>query len=257
MLKLTNPKRVRVVWHAFKTKVLGYFRLRQQFYIFKEMSEKAGNRFLVEWQDIFFCPNDATTTTSFNVQYIYHPAWAARVLARTRPKKHIDIASHLSFMSLVSAFVPIEFYDYRPAHIMLSGLTTGKANLTALPFSDNSIQSLSCMHTVEHIGLGRYGDPFDPDGDLKAICELKRVLSHGGNLLFAVPIGKAKLHFNSDRTYNYNQILEYFKDFKLKEFFLIPDDHQALHGGCIENATKADADRQIQGCGCFWFQKNR
>jgi hypothetical protein len=36
------------------------------------------------------------------------------------------------------------------------------------------------MHVVEHIGLGRYGEPMDEQGDLKAIEELKRVLAPGG-----------------------------------------------------------------------------
>lgn len=255
MLKLTDPRRVKVAWQKIETKLRGYMRLRKEFRKFKKMSEKVGNRFPVVWDDVFFLPNDATATTGFNVQYVYHPAWAARVLSRTRPAKHVDIASHVSFISLVSAFVPIEFYDYRPANIMLTGLTTKRGDLMALPFPDNSVQSLSCMHTVEHIGLGRYGDPLDPDGDLKAIRELQRVTAHGGDFLFAVPMGKAKLHFNSDRTYSYDQITEYFKDFEVKEFFLIPDDPQALSTGCIMNATKADADAQVQGCGCFWFRK--
>ena len=52
------------------------------------------------------------------------------------------------------------------------------------------------MHVIEHIGLGRYGDEMDPDGDLKAIDELKRVLSRKGDLLFVVPVGKPKIMYN-------------------------------------------------------------
>ncbi|NDC42314.1 MAG: DUF268 domain-containing protein, partial [Chitinophagia bacterium] len=56
-----------------------------------------------------------------------------------------------------------------------------------LPFESDSIPSLSCMHTIEHVGLGRYGDQLDPQGDLKAIAELKRVVQPGGDLLFVTP----------------------------------------------------------------------
>ena len=78
-------------------------------------------------------------------------------------------------------------------------MSSGYADLANLPFEINSVQSLSCMHTVEHVGLGRYGDPIDPDGDLKAIKEIKRVLAVNGNLLFVVPIGKPKIVYNAHR----------------------------------------------------------
>lgn len=110
------------------------------------------------------------------------------------------------------------------------------------------------MHTVEHIGLGRYGDPLDPDGDLKAIAELKRVLAVGGNLLFVVPVGgTAKIMFNAHRIYTYGQIVGYFSDLQLVEFSLIPDTPQS--NGLISNATEDDANKCSYGCGCFWFKK--
>ena len=110
------------------------------------------------------------------------------------------------------------------------------------------------MHTVEHIGLGRYGDPLDPDGDLKAIAELKRVLAVGGDLLFVVPIGRtAKIMYNARRIYTYSQIAEYFSDLQLVEFSLISDTPQS--NGLISNAIEDDANKCSYGCGCFWFKK--
>ena len=204
--------------------------------------------------DTFYpCFGDDTATTDFEPHYTYHPAWAARILAKTSPKKHIDISSTLKFCSIVSAFIPIEFYDYRPAKLKLEGLACKKADLLKLPFADDSVDSLSCMHTIEHIGLGRYGDEIDYDGDLKAIKELKRVLAPNGNLLVVVPIGKPKIEFNAHRIYAYAQISSYFNDLNLVEFALIPDNYQEQ--GIIVNATEAVADEQHWGCGCFWFRK--
>lgn len=196
---------------------------------------------------------DKTPTTGFEPHYTYHPAWAARILAYTKPSLHIDFSSFLPFNTLVSAFIPIHFYDYRPADVHLENLTTRKGDLLAMPFKDNSVVSLSCMHTVEHVGLGRYGDPIDPKGDLKAIKELTRVLAPGGNLLFVVPIGKSEVRFNAHRSYSYEQILEYFSDLTLTEFTLIPDN--AVQVGMIKNATKELTDTQDHACGCFWFTK--
>lgn len=210
-------------------------------------------RFNVCWKNRKLLLFDTTSKTFFDTHYIYHPAWAARILAKTKPEKHIDISSSLSFCSIVSAFVPIDFYDYRPADLKLSNLNSKKADLLNLPFSNESINSLSCMHTVEHIGLGRYGDPIDPDGDIKAINELKRVLAKDGNLLFVVPIGKPKIQFNAHRIYSYTQIIDYFKNLKLVEFSLIPDNAKEI--GIINNATQKQSDEQNYGCGCFWFVK--
>ena len=99
----------------------------------------------------------------------------------------------------------------------------GKADITKLNFEDNSINSLSCMHVVEHIGLGRYGDEIDPNGDIKAINELKRVTAKNGDLLFVVPVGKPRVQFNAHRIYSYEMIIEYFNGFELIDYCLIPD----------------------------------
>jgi SAM-dependent methyltransferase len=196
---------------------------------------------------------EKTKTTSFDRHYIYHPAWAARVLSKTKPKFHVDISSSLSFCSIISAFMPVRFYDYRPANLKLSNLSTGSADLTVLKFKNNSVLSLSCMHTVEHIGLGRYGDQLDPDGDLKAIMELKRVLAAGGSLLFVVPIGKPRIVFNAHRIYSYTQILSYFQELTLKEFALLPDPQKGDE--LVYNPTKRFCDQQKYACGCFHFMK--
>lgn len=204
-------------------------------------------------RDFLFALFDKTTTTPFDPHYTYHPAWAARIVAATNPEMHIDIASSLTFSTMVSAFVPVEFYDYRPAKLNLDNLESKHGDLLSLPFKDKSVASLSCMHTIEHVGLGRYGDPIDPDGDLKAIAELKRVLKEGGNLLFVVPVGKPRIEYNAHRIYGYEQIMEYFEGLTLKEFALIPDDFRKH--GLIRNADPKMVSEQSYACGCFWFTK--
>lgn len=253
MLKITDVRRFKEPLAVF-LKIKAYLELHRTFKKFKELSERPLGRFPILWDDIFFVANENTTNTGFDAHYVYHPAWAARILAKTKPEFHVDISSTLHFSSIVSAFIPVHFYDYRPAKLDLSDLTSGRADLLSLPFEDGSVKSISCMHTVEHVGLGRYGDELDPDGDLKAISELKRVVAQNGDLLFVVPVGKAKLLFNAHRIYSYAQILEYFGgNFELMDFFLIPDN--AVTRDVIYEATEKDADAQNYGCGCFWFRK--
>jgi SAM-dependent methyltransferase len=196
---------------------------------------------------------DNTGKTHFDPHYTYHPAWAARIIAKNRPAKHLDISSVLHFSTLVSAFVPVEFYDYRPAEVKLDGLTCRKGDLLSLPFPDDSVTSLSCMHTIEHIGLGRYGDPIDPSGDKKATRELTRVLKPGGTLLYVAPMGRPRIEFNAHRIYSYDQVMELFPGLKLQEFSLIPDDFRRY--GLIKDADKNMISDQKCACGCFWFTK--
>ncbi len=108
---------------------------------------------------------------------------------------HVDIGSSLFFVGNVSAYQPMVHYDYRPPALALPGVDVGAADLLNLAFADGSIASLSCMHVVEHVGLGRYGDTLDPAGDVKACAELSRVLAPGGQLLFVTPVGQASVHF--------------------------------------------------------------
>ncbi len=215
-----------------------------------KFKKNADKRLSIRISDFYPQIKDKTIKTGFDTHYIYHTAWATRKVKEINPQIHTDISSSLYFSGIVSAFVPVDFYDYRPAELKLSRLTCSHADLTKLHFKDNSINSLSCMHTVEHIGLGRYSDQIDPEGDLKAISELKRVLATGGSLLFVVPVGQPKIEFNAHRIYSYEQITEYFKDLELKEFTLITDDEKY-----IENADKELVKDQKYGCGCFWFVK--
>lgn len=200
--------------------------------------------------DLFPCLNDKTETTSFDAHYVYHPAWAARIVKEINPLKHIDISSTLQFCSIISAFIPTDFYDYRPVNLNLSDLYNGKADLTNLPFDTDTIESISCMHTIEHIGLGRYGDPIDPEGDIKAIAELIRVTKKGGSILFVTPVGKPKIMFNAHRIYHPDMIIDLFNACELRNFSLVTDNNDF-----VNNATLSDGALQNYGCGCFWFIK--
>lgn len=219
---------------------------------FRRFKRLADDRFRIRFADVHPCLTDKIKRTPFDAHYTYHPAWAARKLQVIRPAVHVDISSILSFCTVASAFLPVRFYDYRPATLNLSDLETGFQDLTRLSFEDGSIESLSCMHTVEHIGLGRYGDAIDPQGDLKAMSELKRVIRPNGDLLFVTPVGRPKIEFNAHRIYSYEHILESFRPFTLKEFSMVTDT-----GKFIENCNPSLVAQQDYGCGCFWLKNHQ
>lgn len=236
---------------SFIKRTAAYPRFLIEWNEFKAAAHEIGDdRFALSSNNFFPILHEKTAKTFFDRHYIYHPAWAARKVGQIKPIEHVDVSSTLHFCTQLSAFLPVKFFDYRPADVKLGNLSSGHADLTKLPFADESISSLSCMHTVEHIGLGRYGDPIDPTGDLKAMRELTRVVSKNGNLLFVVPVGKPKVMYNAHRIYSFEQIIAAFNGLKLQEFSLVPD-----VGYFIENADPQLVKDQEYGCGCFWFTK--
>lgn len=246
MLSRIARKIARVLGVAKDPKMASF---KRDYNLFHKLN--AHGRFALNEADFFPCLADQTNETNFDAHYIYHPAWAARIVKQINPQVHIDISSTLHFCSILSAFIQTEFYDFRPANITLDNLTSMHADLTQLHFEKDSIESISCMHTLEHIGLGRYGDPIDPNGDLKAIDQLKRVCAPNGSLLVVVPVGVKKLMFNAHRIYDAAEFNNYFDGFTLQNFSLITDASEHL-----ENASFEVAAKQQYGCGCYWYKKN-
>jgi SAM-dependent methyltransferase len=194
--------------------------------------------------------HDRTASTPFSADYFYMGAWATRRLIARNPARHVDIGGANFFISTLTASIPVIFLDYRPLHASLSGFHGVVGDILALPFADDSIQSLSCLHVAEHIGLGRYGDKLDPNGTQKAIRELSRITAPGGDLLFALPVGVERLCFNAHRIHAPATISNLFQGFDLIEFSGVHDD-----GTFVERANLHDFDADEYGCGLYWFRK--
>lgn len=150
----------------------------KDFIDFKKSAKAIGKHFDYE---LYPCLLDKTTHIPVDPVYFYQDTWAARHIYKIKPKNHVDIGSSFKTIGILSQFVPITYIDIRPPELLeLPNLTYVKASILNLPFPSESLESISCLCVVEHIGLGRYGDEIDPDGTEKAIEELKRVLKKGG-----------------------------------------------------------------------------
>lgn len=252
-IKRLIPRPVKEFLKHGRSLFRGLFILKD-YLLFKKQSKLTKRGFSLSFNDLWPCLSDKTSETDFERHYVYHLAWAARCVKAISPKRHVDIGSRLFFCTILSAFVPTDFYDYRPADITLSNLGSYKGDLTNLPFKDNELSSVSCLHTLEHIGLGRYGDSINANGDLTAMKELSRVIAPGGSLLIALPMGKEmRIQFNAHRIYSYDVLVSYFSDFTLKSFAYIPE--ESKREAIIDNALPLDIKDDIMGCGCFWFIK--
>lgn len=174
--------------------------------------------FALRGRDILPCLKDRTATTPVEPTYFLQDTWCARKLAERMPAEHVDVASSARSMGVISQFVPVTFVDIRPIEIELPRFTFMPGSVLALPFGDRSVSSLSSLCVIEHIGLGRYGDPLDPLGSEKAAAELCRVLSREGNLYVSVPVdSECRIYFNAHRAFTREYVLSLFLGLELVE----------------------------------------
>lgn len=195
---------------------------------------------------------DLVDKTPFDRHYLYHVAWAINRIDSSNPEVHYDFGSSLYFIAAVSSRRTIVFVDIRPPVLDLANVTLVRQDLTNLMMDSESIQSLSCMHVLEHVGLGRYGDVLDTEGDIKASRELTRVLAPGGKMLIVVPVGVSTVYFNAHRVYSYQQVVELFHGLTLVEFSLIEEWGSR---GILEDYSAQLVESHHYACGLFVFTK--
>jgi hypothetical protein len=196
--------------------------------------------------------NDYSANHELDFHYLYHPAWALKKIFTQMPKMHVDLASKLDFSLAIAALIPIEYHDYRLVRLSVKNFKSFFTDIQKLPYSDSSIESLSCMHVIEHIGLGRYGDPIVFNGDIIVAHEMIRVMTKKGNLYFVTPVAEIdRIEFNAHRVYSYNSVISMFKDLRLLEFSIVTDT-----GEFLEFCSKNDLKGQNYACGCFHFIKD-
>ena len=168
------------------------------------------------------CLNDTQSRQRVDY-YFYQDSWAARQVFREMPPWVVDIGSTVLLAGILSQFAPCVSVDVRPISARLEGLETVSASALALPFADASIPCLTTMCVLEHIGLGRYGDPLNPRGTVDAVAEISRVLAHGGVVVYSVPVGSAQLEFNANRRFYLEEARSLFDGWdKIDDCLLTP-----------------------------------
>jgi SAM-dependent methyltransferase len=168
--------------------------------------------------NLYPCLGDDTAETGIEPIYFYQDAWAFERIFQQHPESHVDVGSHYKFVALLSKVLPVTMIDLRPLSLQLDSLRFQKGSILDLPFEDGSLSSLSSLCVVEHIGLGRYGDPLDPRGTEKAIAELKRVLAPGGHLWLSLPVADENaVYFNAGRVHSIDYILQLIEPLQVVE----------------------------------------
>jgi SAM-dependent methyltransferase len=207
------------------------------------------------WSSVVLRPmlEERTSSHGFDAHYVYLGAWAFRQITRTRPPEHIDVAGQIGWVTCLASVTQVVFIDVRPFLGQVENLESRAGSVLQLPFADRSVASLSCLHVAEHVGLGRYGDPIDPRGTRKAFAELARVLAAGGQLYFALPVGRPSVAFNAHRVHDPALIEQWIREegLALREFAAVDD-----HGRFLPDAQPTDMRDQAYACGMFLLERS-
>ncbi|HEG4693265.1 TPA: DUF268 domain-containing protein [Campylobacter jejuni] len=195
-------------------------------------------RFILKEKHEYFCPNDKYSSNSLiGGNYFVQDIWGARKVLKQKPEIHYDIGSstqgfiaHLMAFHQKTVLIDIRVQDNKNLNTnflneLNGGLTYLQSDATNLEnIKDESLESLSALCSVEHFGLGRYGDSIDPEAWKKALKAFQRVLKPGGKLFFSVPIGKEdKVCFNAHRVFNPMTIIENLDQMCIDELSYISD----------------------------------
>lgn len=187
----------------------------------------------------------------------WESVWVASRIRENMPAQHFDIGSRLNgFLSIIIAMgIPLKVIDVRPFPIQIEEMETIVDDATELKeFANDSIESLSAVSSLEHFGLGRYGDAIDPEACFRCFHNIQKKMRGGGKLYITVPIGRERCCFNAHRVFNPRTILNEFDEMKLIEFSYIFD------GNLYRNANLNQFDNYKDDSICdglFLFEKRK
>ena len=153
--------------------------------------------------------------------YFLQDLWAARLIIRSGIRKHLDIGSRLDgfIAHLLAADLEVTMIDVRKFPGEIENLYTIVDDATSLhQIPDESVESISALCSLEHFGLGRYGDMVDPEACFKCFDNIQKKMKPEGRLYLSLPVGKERLEFNAHRVFYARTVVKSFSSLKLEEF---------------------------------------
>jgi len=112
---------------------------------------------------------------------------------------------------------------YHVTAVGLEEITLRHPNFSYIRADINSIQQpgrfdvVVNVSTTEHVGLGRYGDPLDPDGDLKAMRRLREWMRPFGRHILTIPIGQDAVVGHYHRVYGADRLPKLLEGYHIIE----------------------------------------
>ncbi len=182
--------------------------------------------------------NEKYSTNGTMDAYFWQDLWGAKKVIKSGVSEHWDVGSSVKgfIAHILAAQIKVNVIDIRPFTAELEGLSTVVSDATYLTeIYDNSINSFSALCSLEHFGLGRYGDPINPDAWRICIDNIQKKVMSGGNIYISVPIGRQRLEFNAHRIFDPITIINSFNSCLLEEFSTIKCDCSGIEKNARTN----------------------
>jgi SAM-dependent methyltransferase len=235
-------------------KILAKLKLRKDLKVLKSQAKMSSVKFPVtRLKPCYKDQKDNAGTLPFH--YFFQDLYVSKRIYQNRPKKHVDIGSRIDgFVAHVASYREIEIYDIRPMDVLIPNVKFTQADLMNLSENDyECTDSISCLHALEHFGLGRYGGNICFEGYLQGFQNIYNMLKKGGKFYFSVPMGHQRIEFHAHRVFSIQYLLKMINPYYTIENFSYVDDKNRFH----ENITISEENLANNfGCryGCAIFE---
>ena len=224
----------------------------------KSQAKQSGAAF--PFGKLYPCLEDAENESGVASGHYFHQDLlvAGRVYANN-PVKHVDIGSRIDgFVAHVASFRKIEVFDIRELSNTIPNINFRRFDLIDSNFSlRDYCDSLSCLHALEHFGLGRYGDEINYEGHLIGWENIYKTLKKGGKLYFSVPIGPQRIEFNAHRVFSVKYLLDLIGNkYKVDSFSYVDDKGDLCSNVSLEKSRVDNNFSCNYGCGIFELSKS-
>jgi len=191
--------------------------------------------------------------------YFHQDLLVAKFIYRASPKNHCDVGSRIDgFIAHLAVFREVDVIDIRPIKSKVANINFRQFDLmSSYGKPDFQYESVSCLHALEHFGLGRYGDPLNPNGYIDGFSNIDKLLKSNGVLYLSVPISNyQRIEFHSQRIFHPRTITELYSkyDYKLESFHYV-DDNGDLHENIQCELDIIPEIKILKGCGIFILRK--
>lgn len=186
---------------------------------------------------------------SLHFHYFFQDLYVAKRININAPRRHADIGSRIDgFVAHVASFREIEVFDIRPLQEEIPNVIFHQLDLMNVDNLEiEKVDSISCLHALEHFGLGRYGDPICFEGYLVGFKNITKLLEPGGKFYFSVPLGEQRIEFHAHRVFSLACLVRLVSDdFDIDSFSYI-DDENTLHP-----ETEITDELLKTNCGCHF-----
>ena len=192
--------------------------------------------------------------------YFHQDIYVAREIYQNNPTRHHDIGSRIDgFISSLSVFREVEVFDIRELESSDPNIHFRQLDIldTAAVDAMEQVSSLSCLHTAEHFGLGRYGDPINFDGWFIGLQNMTRLVATGGIFYFSTPISsRQRIVFNAHRIFEPRFLTSHFlKDFEVLKTAVIRDTGEIDLGVDFQSAAFLNDFNDDYACGIWTLRK--